>query len=258
MSTQQDINANRAQRLANIHDPLTLMANTQTPFHPYHSSFITYIQHTQHNNNFVPQPSFNTNYLQHPMQNPKDILNPTTTLDMALKLMAKNTVQNQGIQNVGNQNGLNVVPRIANQHGNVNVIAARAKDTTTDCPKKEAWIQLNSEEFDFMAAVDGSAEVHHSENCYDNDIFEMFTQEEHYTELLRPIPESHQVQQNDSNVISTVSSVEQGGRTIEQHSATVDEMLAYHESLFHNLAVEVEKVNSVNRKIKETNAHLTT
>ncbi|GKA86181.1 hypothetical protein Tco_0807892, partial [Tanacetum coccineum] len=25
---------------------------------------------------------------------------------------------------------------------------------------------------------DGSAEVHHYENCYDNDIFNMFTQEE--------------------------------------------------------------------------------
>ncbi|GKB15388.1 hypothetical protein Tco_0849311 [Tanacetum coccineum] len=48
---------------------------------------------------------------------------------------------------------------------------------------------------------DGSAEVHLSENCYNNDIFNMFTQEEQYTELLEPIPEPHQVQQNDSNVI---------------------------------------------------------
>ncbi|GKF92118.1 hypothetical protein Tco_0278837 [Tanacetum coccineum] len=35
--------------------------------------------------------------------------------------------------------------------------------------------------------------------------------EEQYTELLEPIPEPHQVPQNDSNVISKVSSVEQGG-----------------------------------------------
>nr|GEZ11094.1 hypothetical protein [Tanacetum cinerariifolium] len=39
--------------------------------------------------------------------------------------------------------------------------------------------------------TDGSAEVH--ENCDDNEIFNMFTQEEQYTELLEPIPESHQV-----------------------------------------------------------------
>ncbi|GJZ42046.1 hypothetical protein Tco_0588932, partial [Tanacetum coccineum] len=54
---------------------------------------------------------------------------------------------------------------------------------------------------------DGSAEVHLSKNYYDNDIFNMFTQEEQYTELLEPIPEPHQIPQNDSNVISEVSSV---------------------------------------------------
>nr|GFD35717.1 hypothetical protein [Tanacetum cinerariifolium] len=40
---------------------------------------------------------------------------------------------------------------------------------------------------------DGSAEVHEYENCYNNEIFNMFTQEEQYTELLEPIPEPHQV-----------------------------------------------------------------
>ncbi|GJW23345.1 hypothetical protein Tco_0033967 [Tanacetum coccineum] len=79
-----------------------------------------------------------------------------------------------------------------------------------------------------------------------------------YTELLEPIPKPHQVQQNDNNVIYVVSSMEQGGGTLEQHSATVEETRVYHESLFHNLAAEVEKVNSVNHKMKETNAELTT
>nr|GEW70684.1 hypothetical protein [Tanacetum cinerariifolium] len=44
-----------------------------------------------------------------------------------------------------------------------------------------------------------------------------------YTELLEPIPEPHQVPQNDSNVIYEVSSVEQGRGTVEQHSANVEE-----------------------------------
>ncbi|GJR39241.1 reverse transcriptase domain-containing protein [Tanacetum coccineum] len=79
MSTQQDINVIRAQRLANTHDPLALMANTQTPFHPDHSSHITYIQH--------PQP--NTNYMPQPMQNPEDSSDPTTTMNTALALLAK-------------------------------------------------------------------------------------------------------------------------------------------------------------------------
>ncbi|GJW50092.1 retrovirus-related pol polyprotein from transposon TNT 1-94 [Tanacetum coccineum] len=65
-------------------------------------------------------------------------------------------------------------------------------------------------------------------------------------------------QQNDSNVISVVSSVEQDGGIVEQHPATIKETRAYFESLYNNLEIEVEKVNSVNRKMKETNADLTT
>nr|GFD00149.1 hypothetical protein [Tanacetum cinerariifolium] len=34
---------------------------------------------------------------------------------------------------------------------------------------------------------DGSTELHDYENCYDNEIFNMFTQEEQYTKLLEPI-----------------------------------------------------------------------
>ncbi|GJY62140.1 hypothetical protein Tco_0462797 [Tanacetum coccineum] len=102
---------------------------------------------------------------------------------------------------------------------------------------------------------DGSAEVH---NCYDNEIFNMFTQEEHYTDLLEPIPEPHQVQQNDINVISDVPCVEHGGGTVEQCPATVKETRALYDSLYNNLAIEVENVNSVNQNLKATNVVLTT
>ncbi|GKF01476.1 hypothetical protein Tco_0028399 [Tanacetum coccineum] len=61
---------------------------------------------------------------------------------------------------------------------------------------------------------------------------------------------NHQVLQNDSNVTSVVSSVEQGGGTVEQHPENVEETRI--------LATKVEKVNSVNRKLRETNANLTT
>nr|GFA75281.1 hypothetical protein [Tanacetum cinerariifolium] len=158
--------------------------------------------------------------------------------------------------------------------------------------KEEAEIQLQAKEYDLMAAAadldeieevnancilmanlqqasssstqtdsapvydtDGSAEVH--ENYDDNEIFNMFTQEEQYTELLEPILEPQQVPHNDNNVISKVIDVEQGGETVEQHSANFEETRALYESLYQNLAVEVEKVNSVNRKLKETNADLT-
>ncbi|GJX41909.1 hypothetical protein Tco_0256899 [Tanacetum coccineum] len=104
----------------------------------------------------------------------------------------------------------------------------------------------------------GSAKVHHFENCYDNDIFNMFTQEEQYNELLKHIPKPHQVQQNDGYVISAVFSVEQSGETVEQHPANVEETRALFDSLYNNLATEVEKVNLVNCKLRETNADLTT
>nr|GFB74977.1 hypothetical protein [Tanacetum cinerariifolium] len=159
--------------------------------------------------------------------------------------------------------------------------------------KEEAGIQLQAEEYDLMVAAadldeikevnanyilmanlqqasssgtqtdsapvydsDGSAEVH--ENYDNNEIFNMFTQEEQYTELLEPIPEPQQVPHNYNNVISEVTNVEQDGETVKQHSANYEETRALYESLYQNLAVEVEKVNSVNRKLKETNADLTT
>ncbi|GKD35648.1 hypothetical protein Tco_1251157 [Tanacetum coccineum] len=103
-----------------------------------------------------------------------------------------------------------------------------------------------------------TVEVHHNENCYNNDIFNMFTQEEQYTEPLDPISEPYTVQQNNSNVISVESSMEHTGEIVEQHPATVEETHAYFESLYNNLAIKFEKVNMVNRKMKETNADLTT
>nr|GEW96447.1 hypothetical protein [Tanacetum cinerariifolium] len=149
--------------------------------------------------------------------------------------------------------------------------------------KEEAGIQLQADEYDLMAAAadldeieevnancilmanlqqasssDGSAEVHEYENCYDNEIFNMFTQEKHYIELLEPIPEPLQVPQNDNNVTSEVTSVEHSGETVEQHPINVEETRALYDLLCQNLAIEVEKVNSVNRKLKKTNADLTT
>nr|GFC68560.1 hypothetical protein [Tanacetum cinerariifolium] len=86
----------------------------------------------------------------------------------------------------------------------------------------------------------------------------MFTQEEQYIELLEPIHEPLQVPQNDNNVIPEVNSVEQSRGTVEQHPANADETRVLYDSLYNNLAIEVEKVNTVNHKLRETNAELTT
>ncbi|GKC60337.1 hypothetical protein Tco_1087935 [Tanacetum coccineum] len=193
------------------------------------------------------------------------------------------SVHNQGIQNIGNQNRLSVVSGIANHHGNENVIAAQAevKPRKRDAAylqiqlqiaqKEESGIQLKFEEFDFMAAAGAYDEINEvNANCTSKDNLQQASASGTQTdnapvydsdgsaELLEPIPEPHQVQQNDSNVIFEVSNVEQDRGTVEQHPATIEETRAYFESLYNNLAIEVEKVNTINRKLRETNAYLTT
>ncbi|GJY81497.1 hypothetical protein Tco_0494248 [Tanacetum coccineum] len=134
--------------------------------------------------------------------------------------------------------------------------------------KEEAGIQLQAEEFDMMAATgdldeieevnancilmdnlqqaltsgtqtdkapiygsDGSTEVHEYDNYYNNELFNMFTQEEHG---------------------------EQSWGTVEKCPATIEETHALYDSLYNNLAIEVEKFNTVNHKMKDMNADFTT
>ncbi|GJZ56913.1 hypothetical protein Tco_0612407 [Tanacetum coccineum] len=205
--------------------------------------------------------------------------NEYNAMQNARNQVGQNAVQNLSIQNVRNQNRLIVVSRIANQNANQNrngnVVAPRAETQLLIDQKEETRIQLQDKEFDLMAAAgdidkieendkapiydsNGSSEVHHYKNCYDNEIFHMFTQEEQYTELLEPITKPHPVQQDTSNVIIVEPSVEHNGGIVEQHPSTVEKIRAYYKSLYNNLVTEVEKVNTVNRKMKETNADLTT
>ncbi|GJT44555.1 hypothetical protein Tco_0953270 [Tanacetum coccineum] len=54
-------------------------------------------------------------------------------------------------------------------------------------------------------------EVHNYDNCYDNEIFNMFTQEEQYTELLEPIPEQTTTEQTECRNVFLTSRVWKGG-----------------------------------------------
>ncbi|GJX59974.1 retrovirus-related pol polyprotein from transposon TNT 1-94 [Tanacetum coccineum] len=211
--------------------------------------------------------------------NREDILNPTTALDMALELMAKafqlnnttpinnnqrssskpcysqvaQSVQNQGIQNVGNQNGLSVISGIANQHGNGNVVAARAEGNGNG---------INGNP---IKCYNCQGEGHYASNCTlkPRKMDAAYLQTQLQIAQKKEQASTSGTQTNntlvyDSDGPAEISNVEQGVRTVQQHSTTVEETCAYHESLFHNLAAEVEKVKSVNRKMKETNAELTT
>nr|GEY56174.1 retrovirus-related Pol polyprotein from transposon TNT 1-94 [Tanacetum cinerariifolium] len=72
---QKEVDELKAKRLAKTQDPLALMTNSNNP----------YAFPAPHQD----QSSFNQNYLQQPMPNPEDITDPTTTMNMALALMAK-------------------------------------------------------------------------------------------------------------------------------------------------------------------------
>nr|GEZ17863.1 hypothetical protein [Tanacetum cinerariifolium] len=63
------------EKKAKTQDPLALMATSNNPY-----TFPVLHQ---------DQPSFNQNYMQQPIPNPKDITDPTTAINMALALMAK-------------------------------------------------------------------------------------------------------------------------------------------------------------------------
>nr|GFB06627.1 hypothetical protein [Tanacetum cinerariifolium] len=74
-SRHKEVDELKAERLAKTQDPLALMANSNNP----------YAFSAPHQD----QSSLNQNYLQQSMQNPEDITDPTTAMNMALALMAK-------------------------------------------------------------------------------------------------------------------------------------------------------------------------
>nr|GEU93901.1 hypothetical protein [Tanacetum cinerariifolium] len=164
--------------------------------------------------------------------------------------VAQNAIQNASVQSGGNQNGLVVVQRIANQNGTGNVFAARAEGDLDKIEEVNAnyilmanlqHVSTSGTQLDKAPVydTDGSAEVQINDNCYDNDIFIMFFQEEQYTNLLEPIPEPQLVPQNDNHVTSVASSMVQSGGTVETSSAPNEEIRAHQETVYCNLVNEV-------------------
>nr|GEU39776.1 putative ribonuclease H-like domain-containing protein [Tanacetum cinerariifolium] len=104
--------------------------------------------------------------------------------------------------------------------------------------------------------TDGSAEVQLNDNCHDNEIFNMFTQEEQYTDILEPIPEPQLVPHNDNHVTSVAPSMVQSGGTVETSSTPNEETRAHQENVYRNLVNQVAQVNMVNCNKRVTNAEL--
>nr|GEV68379.1 hypothetical protein [Tanacetum cinerariifolium] len=136
--------------------------------------------------------------------------------------VVQNAVQNPEVQNVGNQNGIIVVSGIANQNlnGNGNLAVAQAEGNATGHNGNQircyncrglGHFAKNCTQASTSGTQTDKAPVYNLDGSVE------------YTELLEPVPEPHQVLQNDNNVIYEVCSVEQSGRTVEQHPANVEE-----------------------------------
>ncbi|GKF44217.1 hypothetical protein Tco_0130769, partial [Tanacetum coccineum] len=102
--------------------------------------------------------------------------------------------------------------------------------------KEEAGIQLTYEEFDFMAAAGACEETKRANaNCtLENNLQQASTSG---------------TQSNKALVYDSDGSAECGtrrGNSRTTSPATVEETRAYFESLYNNLAIKVEKVNTVN------------
>nr|GFA32148.1 hypothetical protein [Tanacetum cinerariifolium] len=120
---QKEVDELKAERLAKTQDPLALMETSNNSY-----NFLVLNQ---------DQPPFNQNYMQQPMPNHEDITNPTTTINIALALMAKafklkySTPTNNNQRISSNPRNKQIAkPGNGNQNGNGNLVAACAEGNT--------------------------------------------------------------------------------------------------------------------------------
>nr|GFA54006.1 hypothetical protein [Tanacetum cinerariifolium] len=189
-----------------------------------------------------------TNNNQRTSSNPRNHQIAQPVMNMGQDRQIQNVGGNGGNQfgQDGNQNGLVIVPGIANQSGTGNVVAARAEGDLDEIEEVNAVGGNGGNQFGQYAGqvaqnhmTDDSAEVHLNDNCYSNEIFNMFTQEEQYTDLLEPILEPQLVPQNDNHVTFVAPSMVHIGGTVETSSAPNEEIRTHQETIYRNLVEQL-------------------
>nr|GEU60915.1 retrovirus-related Pol polyprotein from transposon TNT 1-94 [Tanacetum cinerariifolium] len=273
--TIEEVNELRAEHLVKSHDPLALMDHSQNSFnfpttHEDQSSSSTHPQQSfPINNTYNPHPSVNQNFRQ------PQCWRKWWELGWTWK-----------------SNGLVVVPRIANQSGTGNVVAARAEGTgignqprcyncrglghiTRNCTarpkrrdaaylqtqlliaqKEEARIQLQAEEFNFMAAAGDLDEI---EEVNANCILMASLQQASTSGTQHdraPVYDIDGSAENDNHVTSVAPRIVQSGGTVETSPAPNEEIRAHQETVYHNLVDQVAQVDMINRNMRATNAEL--
>nr|GFC04137.1 hypothetical protein [Tanacetum cinerariifolium] len=198
------------------------LAKTQDPLALMANSNNPYAFLTPHQD----QSLFNQNYMQQLMPNLEDITDLTTAMNVALALMAKAFKLNYSSPTNNNQ-------RISSNPRNRQYDGQNVGNLNTECRE--------------------SADIDEIEEVNANCILMANLQQASTSGT-----QSDKAPVYDSDGSAEVTSVEQSGETVEQHPVNFEETRALYDSLYQNLAIKVEKVNSVNHKLKETNADLTT
>nr|GEW94277.1 hypothetical protein [Tanacetum cinerariifolium] len=182
--------------------------------------------------------------------------NPAGYNDVIGNQVIQNVVQNPRVQNVGNPNGLMGVQGNGNQNqiGNeeYDLMAAIAdldeiEEVNANCilmanlqQASSSGIQLQAEEFDLMAAAANLDEIEKvNANC-----------------ILMANLQQASTSGTQSDKVPVYDS--DGSAEVHDYETYDDNEIFNMYSRGANLAIEVNKVNSVNRNLKETNADLTT
>nr|GFC42323.1 Gag-Pol polyprotein [Tanacetum cinerariifolium] len=144
------------------------------------------------------------------MPNPEDITDSTTAMNMALTLMAKAFKLNYSTPTNNNQ-------RISSNPRN-RQIAQPGMNMGQD-----RQMQMIREEYDLMAAAKDLDEIEEvNANCILMANLQQASSSGTQTDST-PVYDSDGSAENDNNVISEVTDVEQDGETVEQHSANFEE-----------------------------------
>nr|GFA33678.1 hypothetical protein [Tanacetum cinerariifolium] len=243
---QKEVDELKAERIAKTQDPLALMANSNNPY--------------------MVGGNVRNQFRQYAGQNARNPAGYNDVIGNQNHIGNENLVAARVEGNVAGQNGNQI--RCYNCRGvghyarNCTVRprrrdAAYLQTQLLIAQKEEAGIQLQAKEYDLMAAAVDLDEIEEvNASCILMANLQQASTSGTQTDNA-PVYDTDGSAENDNDVISEDTSVEQGGETVEQHPANFEETGALYESLYQNLEVKVEKVNSVNHKLKETNADLT-
>ncbi|GKD13812.1 retrovirus-related pol polyprotein from transposon TNT 1-94 [Tanacetum coccineum] len=148
-----------------------------------------------------------------------------------------------------NHNGYNVVQNEGNQNGNGNVVAARAEGNG------------NGNNANQIRCYNYQEVGHYARNC----TIRRRRRRRNIEEVNKNCILMANLQQASTSGTQTdkgpfydsdgsvESSMDPSRGIVEQHPSTVEETRAFYESLYNNLFIEVEKVNTVNRKTRKAN-----